>query len=98
MNPTPPPNMPITEAALHAFVDGQLTPERQLEIEAALAERPEEAQRVQSYRAQKRELRALFDPVLDEALPQRVLHAARPRAAWYSQRWVAGIAIALIGG
>jgi anti-sigma factor RsiW len=89
---------PITEAELHAFVDGQLTPERHREIELALAQRPEEAQRVQNYRDQKRELRALFDPVLDEAIPRRVLHAARPRAAWYSQRWVAGIAIALISG
>ncbi len=89
---------PITEAELHAFVDGQLTPERHREIEASLAQRPEEALRVQSYRDQKRELRALFDPVLDEALPQRVLDAARPRAPWYTRRWVAGLAIALISG
>ena len=89
---------PITEAELHAFVDGQLTPERQREIEAALAQRPEEAQRVQSYRDQKRALRALFDPVLDETLPPRLLNAARPSAPWYAQRWVAGLAIALISG
>jgi anti-sigma factor RsiW len=89
---------PITEAELHAFVDGQLTPERHREIEASLVQRPEEALRVQSYRDQKRELRALFDPVLDEALPQRVLDAARPRAPWYTRRWVAGLAIALISG
>ncbi len=89
---------PITEAELHAFVDGQLTPERQREIEAALAQRPEEAQRVQSYRDQKRELRALFDPVQGETLPPRLLNAARPRAPWYAQRWVAGLAIALISG
>jgi len=89
---------PITEAELHAFVDGQLTPERHREIELALAQRPEEAQRVQNYRDQKRELRALFDPVLDEALPQRVQRAARLPVAWYAQRWVAGIAIALVSG
>ena len=88
----------ITEAELHAFVDGQLTPERHGEIEAALAQRPEEALRVQAYRDQKRALRALFDPVLDEPLPQRVLDAARPRAPWYAQRWVAGLAIALVSG
>ena len=73
------PNQPMTEAELHALVDGQLTPERQREIEAYLASRPDEARRADIYRAQKRELRALFDPVLDEALPQRVLDAARPR-------------------
>ena len=74
MTPTPP-TSPITEAELHALVDGQLTAERQREIEAALVGRPDEASRVDAYRAHKRELRALFDPVLDEALPQRVLRA-----------------------
>ncbi|MBT9504692.1 MAG: anti-sigma factor [Burkholderiaceae bacterium] len=89
---------PITEADLHAYVDGQLTPERQREFEAYLGRRPDEGQRVQQLRAQKRELRALFDPVLDEAVPERLLRAARPRPAWYEQRWVAGIAIALLSG
>jgi anti-sigma factor RsiW len=97
-NPPPPLFPPITEAELHALVDGQLTPERQREIEAALTSRPDEALRVESYRAQKRELRALFDPVLDEALPQRVLRAAQPRTPWYLQRLAAGIAIALVSG
>ena len=107
------PNPPVTEAELHAFVDAQLTPERQREIEAWLANRPEEAQRVESYRAQKRELRACFDPVLDEALPQRVLRAARPATSrslsspslpwsgwsgWGWQRLAAGVAIALVSG
>ena len=93
-----PPNAPVSEAELHAFVDRQLTPERLAEIEAYLAHRPDEAQRAQSYRDQKRELRALFDPVLDEALPRRVLNAARPRTPWYLQRIAAGVAIALISG
>ena len=91
-------NLPITEADLHAFVDGQLTPERQHEIAAYLASRPDEAQRVDSHRAQKRELRALFDPVLDEALPARLLRAARPRTPWYLQRLAAGVAIAIASG
>jgi len=91
-------NTPLTEAELHAFVDDQLTPERQREIEALLAQRPEEAQRAQSYRGQKRELHALFDPVLEEPVPQRLLDVARPRTPWYAQRWVAGIAIALVSG
>ena len=92
------PNPPITDAELHALVDGQLTPERQREIEAWLASRPDEAQRVESYRAQKRALHAVFDPVLDEAVPQRVLRAARPRTPWYLRQVAAGIAIALISG
>jgi anti-sigma factor RsiW len=94
----PPSDLPVTEADLHALVDGQLTAERQLEVESALAGRPEEAARVASYRAQKQELRALFDPVLGEPLPPRLQTAARPRAPWYLQRLAAGLAIALLAG
>ena len=103
--PAPPPITPVTpvtEAELHAFVDGQLPAERQREIDAYLAARPEEAQRVEAYRAQKRELHALFDSVLDEHPPQRLLQAARPnppsRTPWYLQRLAAGLAIAVISG
>jgi len=31
-------------------------------------------------------------------VPQRLLDVARPRTPWYAQRWVAGIAIALVSG
>ena len=96
--PPSPPTVPVTEAELHAHVDQQLTPERQREIEAYLAGRPDEAQRIESYRAQNRELRALLDPVLQEPLPQRLRVAASLRAPWYLQRLAAGIAIAVVSG
>lgn len=92
MNPIP----PITEAELHASIDGQLAPERQRAVAAHLASRPEEAQRLDSYRAQKRALRALLDPVLDEPLPARLQQAARPHTPWYLQRLAAGVAIAVL--
>lgn len=98
MNPVIPPQPPVTESELQAYVDRQLTPERHSEIEAYLARRPEEALRVESYLAHKRELRALFDPVLDEPLPQRLRQEARPQTPWYLQRMAAGIAIAVISG
>lgn len=101
MSPIVPPHPPhelVTEAELQACVDRQLTPERQREIEAYLARRPEEALRVEIYRAQKRELQALFNPVLEEPLPQRLRVAAAPQTPWYLQRLVAGIAIAVVSG
>ena len=101
MSPIVPPHPPhelVTEAELQACVDRQLTPERQREIEAYLARRPEEALRVEIYRAQKRELQALFNPVLEEPLPQRLRVAAAPPTPWYLQRLVAGIAIAVVSG
>ncbi|MFC5498276.1 anti-sigma factor family protein [Caenimonas terrae] len=93
-----PPHSPVTESELHALVDGQLTAERRQEVESYLAGRPEEAARVQSYRRHKHELRALFDPVLGEALPARLQRAARPPRPWSLQRAAAGLAIALVGG
>ena len=93
-----PPSPPVTEDELHAYVDGQLPAERQREVEAWLAGRPEEARRVAAYRAQKRELHALFDPVLDEPLPQRVRQAARAPVPWYARRLAAGLVLALLGG
>ena len=98
MNPIEPPSAPVTEAELQAYVDRQLTPERQREIETYLLQRPEEAQRVEIYRAQNRELQALFNPVLDEPLPKRLRAAAVPKTPWYLQRMAAGIAIAVISG
>lgn len=92
-------NTAVTEAELHAFVDGQLPAAREREIEAYLRARPEESQRLESYRAQRRELHALFDPVLEEAVPQRLAQRAAPaRMPWYLQRLAAGLAIALVGG
>ncbi|MBC7940818.1 MAG: anti-sigma factor [Chitinophagaceae bacterium] len=85
----------VSEAELQAYVDDRLPAERRSQIEAHLAERPDEMQRVESYRAHKQELRALFDPVLDEALPQRLMQAARPRTPWYAQRLAASIAIVI---
>ena len=98
MNPSVPPNLPVTEAELQAYVDRQLPLERQREIEAYLSQRPEEEQRVQSYLAQIRELRALFNPVIDEPVPKRLRLAAMPRTPWYLQRLAAGIAIAVVSG
>ena len=98
MNRVMPPPAPVTEAELQAYVDGQLTPERQREIEAYLSKRPEEALRVNAYLAHKRELRALFDPVLEEPLPQRLRGAAAPRTPWRLQRLAASIGIAVVSG
>jgi len=86
----------ISEADLHAYIDGQLEPERQAEMEAYLAQRPDEVQRLAVYRAQTRGLRALYAPVLLETLPPRLVQAALPRQPWYVQRLAAGIAIALM--
>ncbi len=69
---------PVTEPDLSAYVDGALSPARAAEVEAYLAERPDEAARVASYREQVHALRREFDGILDEPVPERLRPPARP--------------------
>jgi len=69
----------ITEAELHAYVDGALSAARTAEIETYLAGHPEDAARVSAYRGQLAALRREFNSVLDEPLPRRL---QVPRGSW----------------
>lgn len=89
-------SMSISEADLHAYVDDKLPLARRAEVEAYLAQRPEEAERLRAYSDQNLELRALFNPVLDEPVPSRL--TAPKKREWQWQRLVAGVAIALVSG
>jgi anti-sigma factor RsiW len=80
----------ITEADLQAYADERLPTERRMEVEAWLAARPDDAERVADYRRLHHELRAAYHPVLDEPVPQHLARLGR-RAP---RRWrrLAGIA------
>jgi anti-sigma factor RsiW len=83
----------VTESDLQAFVDERLSPQRRAEVESYLATHPQEAARLQAYRGQSAALHALFDPVLDEAIPVAMLEL-QDRPPW--QRWLThGVAAAL---
>jgi anti-sigma factor RsiW len=66
------PKIPVTEDELHAYVDNELPAERRGDVEAWLAARPEDAARVQSWRAMAEMLHARYDSVLDEPVPKRL--------------------------
>ena len=76
--------LPVTDAELHAHVDGVLSPARNADVEAYLAEHPEDATRVAAYREQLLVLRREYDAVLSEPLPSRLGVAGRGggRPAW----------------
>jgi anti-sigma factor RsiW len=86
----------IRKAELHAFVDGQLDAGRRRDVEAFLAANPEAARRVDAYRRQRRALRALLAPVMDEPLP-RALQPPRPRRLVHVA-WAAAAAVMLVAG
>jgi len=80
----------ITETDLHAYVDGQLPPSDRAEVEAFIANHPEEGERLKAWRDQASALRALYDPILDEPVPAE-LTAIRPRPAWHRYALAAGL-------
>ncbi|MDN2702481.1 anti-sigma factor [Janthinobacterium sp. SUN100] len=89
----------ISEAQLHALADGVLPEEQRAAIDAHLRAHPEDAARVNAWREQNRQLRALFDPVLDEAVPPALRQAALPAAAngaWRRPAMQAAAAIVLL--
>ncbi len=102
---------PISEDTLHAYVDAALPEVDRTEAEAYIAAHPEAAERVRAYQVQKQALSVLFNPVLDEPLPEnlRVLASAPPQAEagrsarpslsrWSLERVAAGVVIALVSG
>ena len=75
--------LPVTDADVNAYVDGQLAPARVPVVEGAIARDPALAARVAELRAQSAALRDALDPWLDEALPDRLVAATAgpaPRA------------------
>ena len=87
--------IPVTEADLHAFADGQLPETRRLQVEVFLASRPEERTRVDAWMRNNRALRALLEPVLAEPIPVALPLAPGERVLLWRQFAVAA-SIALV--
>lgn len=67
---------PVSEAELHAYIDGGLPESRRAAVEDHLVAQPEEAARVDAYRAQRAALRQHFAPLLAEEVPERLRRLA----------------------
>ena len=73
MNP-----LPLTDADLNAYVDGQLAPARAQEVEQAMARDAVLSSRVAELRQQNAAMREAFDPWLADPIPKSLLAAAHP--------------------
>ena len=60
---------PITEADLHAYIDGELPPDRAAAVGTALAADPAAAARMAAFAADKAALAAAFRPIAAEPVP-----------------------------
>lgn len=73
--------MTISDQTLMAYVDGELDAETRAAVEASMASDPGVAKRVARQRALRKKLRAEYDRVLAEAVPDRLLATARTAPA-----------------
>jgi|SRR5271170_6806579 len=71
---------PVTEAELHAYVDGELAAERRGAVEAWLAAHPEDTARVEAWRGHAELIRQHYRPATGETVPARFDLARLERA------------------
>lgn len=73
--------MKLSDDVLMAYADNELDEKARAAVQAAMARDPELARRVAQHRALRERLRAAFEPVLDEPVPERLRDLARNTAA-----------------
>src|SRR5947208_2852344 len=76
----------VTRDELHAYVDGELPPDRRAAVEAWLARNPDDAARVAEWRAQAAAIRARYGGVLSEPVPPRLDVSRLSRGAMHVRR------------
>jgi anti-sigma factor RsiW len=92
-------DQPVTEEDLHAYVDGELAPERRDAVELWLAAHPDDTARVGAWRAQAESIRNRYGAVASEPVPARFDVARLARRTWPWKSIAAAAALAfLIGG
>jgi anti-sigma factor RsiW len=70
---------PVTEGDLQAYADGRLPEGRRPAVEAWLASRPDEAERIAAYRRLANEVRTAYDSMIVEPVPERLARVAARR-------------------
>lgn len=77
----------ITEEELHAFIDGEIEPQRAAQIATAAQSDSRLARRIAAFREDKLRLRQVYAPVASKPLPENWLHlidqhGREKRATW----------------
>lgn len=92
----------IREDELHAYVDGQLAPERRQAVEQYLRSHPEQARRAEAYAAQRQAMKSLFDWRAEEPVPHALnlseiveTQLVRRRSGW--RQAMAAVALLALG-
>lgn len=67
----------LTMSDINAYLDGALSEAERREMEEAIRQDPEAAALLQLHRRHVQELHRLYDAVLDEPIPQRMIDLLR---------------------
>lgn len=81
----------------HGYVDGALSAAERARVEAWLADNPADAAQVRQWQQQRLQLQQAFQPVLSEAVPERLLRLAEQREPWAWGRMAAALAGLAVG-
>src|ERR1700693_6217016 len=84
-------DLPVSEEELHAYVDGELAPDRKAAVEAWLANHPEDMTRVNAWHSLADAIRTRYGAVATEPVPAR-LSLRQIERAGRSWRGMAGAA------
>jgi len=66
-------NRPMSDAHIHAFVDGQLKRERGRSLQSILGDIPEKYEQLEEYQRINASLRDTLQPILEEPIPNSIL-------------------------
>jgi len=93
-------DLPVTEEELHAYVDGELAPDRRPAVEAWLASHPDHLARVNAWRSLADAIRSRYGAVATEPVPARLSLRQIERAgrSWRGMAAAAVVAAFLVGG
>jgi anti-sigma factor RsiW len=93
-------NLPVTEDELHAYVDGELPPDRQEAVATWLASNADAAAQVAAWRAQGEAIRARYGATINEPVPDRLKleHVMRKDRPWRGIAAAAACVAFLLGG
>lgn len=98
---------PVSDELLCAYLDGELDAAAAARVAAAIDADPRLAARAVAQRALRAQLKARFDPVLEEAVPLRLQAAAagrgpravaKPRPAWEWGALAASVVLGVLAG
>ncbi|MCL2428422.1 MAG: anti-sigma factor, partial [Alphaproteobacteria bacterium] len=80
---------PVRNDELHAFVDGELMPDRRAAIAVWLAQNPEAAEQVRAWQSQREALRAVFTAATPPAHEFSLLEIVASRMRRHGRAWTA---------